>query len=296
MNLTQLKYFIEIYETQSITIAANNLFVTQPTLSLSLKKFEETLGTRLFIRSGNEYLLTEHGEIVYNEGKAILQKIDQLNQTLEEARNTSEEETIRLGMTTLYSLQFMNEISTYMATHPKVKLSIVQDGSYRLQQMLANNLLDIALVSMPNFQANKINIEPLTTSTKGYTIYVVLPKTNPLAKRASLTFKDLEAQRFSSLTENFIIGRMLLARTRELGQEANVVAFHNDLQILLHSLVQSDSICLLPIEYNRIYHFDDLQWVPLDDKYNYYQIGIGTPKNRPQTHNIIEFIEILKEN
>ena len=296
MNLTQLKYFIEIYETQSITIASNNLFVTQPTLSLSLKKFEETLGTRLFIRSGNEYLLTEHGEIVYNEGKAILQKIDQLNQTLELSKNNCENETIRLGMTTLYSLQFMNEISTYMATHPKVKLSIAQDGSYQLQHMLANNLLDIALVSMPNFQASKINIEPLTTSTKGYTVYVVLPKTNPLAKRASLTFKDLEGQRFSSLTEDFIIGRMLLERTRELGHEANVVAFHNDLQILLHSLIQSDSICLLPVEYNRIYHFDDLQWIPLDDKYNYYPIGIATPKDRPQSQNITEFIEVLKKN
>ena len=71
MNLIQLKYFIEIFDTQSITVAARNLFVTQPTLSLSLKKLEESLNVQLLIRTENTYQLTESGQLLYEEGKSF---------------------------------------------------------------------------------------------------------------------------------------------------------------------------------------------------------------------------------
>ena len=296
MNLTHLKYFIEIYDTQSITIASQNLFVTQPTMSLSLKRLEETLDAQLLIRSGKKYFLTEIGEIVYQDGKKILEQVDALYHRIEPSINKPEKTSVRLGLTAMYSIQFMKEISKFITTNSNVELNLIQDGSYEIQKMLANDRLDIAITSFPNFQKDKIDIEPLETTTKTKHICVLMPKSNPLSNRESVTFKDLEGQKFSSLTDNFIMGRLLKERAREAGYEPNIIAYHNDLHIIMHSLIASDSICLFPLEYKRIDTPDELSWVKLDDKYSTLLIGIGTAKNKPLTEKIIEFIEILKEN
>lgn len=296
MNLTHLKYFIEIYDTQSITIASQNQFVTQPTMSLSLKKLEETLDTQLLIRSGKKYYLTEIGEVVYKEGKEILEKVDALYQRIDESMIKPEKTTVRLGLTAMYSIQFMNEISKFITSNSNVELNLIQDGSYEVQKMLANDRIDIAITSLPNFQPDKIDIDPLETTTKTKHICVLMPITNPLSKRESVTFKDLDGQRFSSLTDNFIMGRLLKERAREFGYEPNIVAYHNDLHIIMHSLITSNSICLFPYEYKAIDSPEELAWVKLDDKYSTLPIGIGKAKNKPLTEKIIEFIEILKEN
>ncbi|MGC2933424.1 LysR family transcriptional regulator, partial [Enterococcus faecalis] len=67
-----------------------------------------------------------------------------------------------------------------------------------------------------------------------------------------LTFKDLKDQRFSSLSDNFKIGRLLLDRTRSFGYEPKIILHNDDLQVLLNSLQKNNSICLLPIEFYEV--------------------------------------------
>lgn len=297
MNIVQLKYFIEIADTKSLTIASQNLFVTQPTLSQSLKKLEENLNTTLLIRTDNLYQLTESGKLLYEDGKKIIQAIEELKSKLHRLNTEANKEKIHLGITTLFSLQFMEQISKFMTLHPHVELVITQNGSRELQKMLKNKLLDVALLSFPNFEQDDIHIDPFkNTTTTGYNVYVVIPEENSLSNEEKLTFEQLKDERFSSLTENFIIGKMLKDRTKELGYDPNIIAFHNDLQVLLHSLVISNSITLLPIEYNKIYDTPGLKWVPLDDIENYFPIGIGVHRDSYISQNILNFIEIMKEN
>lgn len=297
MNLIQLKYFIEIFDTQSITVAARNLFVTQPTLSLSLKKLEESLNVQLLIRTENTYQLTESGQLLYEEGKKLLEQFEQLQQDVQNLSAYPQKEKLQVGMTTLYSFQFMQEIATFMAQHPEIELMITQDGSRQLQRMLNDKILDVALVSLPNFESETVKIEQLTNTTiKGYTVYVVLPENNPLAEEKSLSFLQLKDQHFSTLSDHFVIGDLLYKRANELGFNPHIVALHNDLQVLLYSLSQSNSITLLPIEYNEIYKVPGLKWVPLDDRYNYFPIGIGLHRERKQSKSIVDFINAIKQN
>ncbi|MEK2535743.1 LysR family transcriptional regulator [Tetragenococcus halophilus] len=263
MNIVQLKYFIEIADTKSLTIASQNLFVTQPTLSQSLKKLEDSLNTKLLIRTDNLYQLTESGKLLYDDGKKIIQSMEELKSKMYHLNIETKKEKISLGITTLFSLQFMEQISKFMALYPSVELFIMQDGSRELQKMLKNKLLNVALLSLPNFIPDHIHIEPFKkTTTTGYNVYVVLPDDNPLSNSDQLTFEDLREEKFSSLTENFVIGKMLKDRTKELGYEPNIIAYHNDLQVLLHSLEKSNSITLLPIEYNEIYDTPNLNGFP----------------------------------
>lgn len=296
MNIQLLKYFIEIANTRSLSAAARNLFVTQPTLSLALKKMESELGTALFDHSDQPFQLTDTGVYLYEHGQEVVFQFDQLVTDIREMNQKPVKKQLRLGLTTLFAVQFMKEISRFLTTHPHVNLILQQDGSPKLQTMLANKEIDMGLISFPNTLPEIIHIEPLETTTKGYHVYVVVPESNPLSQYEKLTFKDLKDQRFSSLSDNFMIGRLLLDRTRSFGYEPNIILHNDDLQVLLYSLQKNNSICLLPIEYYEVGKSQGLKWIPLKDKFDYFPIGIALRRDFSMTEDVRDFIQIIKEN
>lgn len=296
MNIQLLKYFIEIVNTRSLSAAARNLFVTQPTLSLALKKMESELGTALFDHSDQPFQLTDTGVYLYEHGQEVVFQFDQLVTDIREMNQKPVKKQLRLGLTTLFAVQFMKEISRFLTTHPHVNLILQQDGSPKLQTMLANKEIDMGLISFQNTLPEIIHIEPLETTTKGYHVYVVVPESNPLSQYEKLTFKDLKDQRFSSLSDNFMIGRLLLDRTRSFGYEPNIILHNDDLQVLLYSLQKNNSICLLPIEYYEVGKSQGLKWIPLKDKFDYFPIGIALRRDFSMTEDVRDFIQIIKEN
>ena len=75
MDLREMHYLLEIANTGHMTQAANNLFISQPALSKSLRKVENELGTELFYRDGNRLLPTDTGRIVIEKSSEILQLV-----------------------------------------------------------------------------------------------------------------------------------------------------------------------------------------------------------------------------
>lgn len=297
MNIQQLRYFIEIANTSNLSSAARNLFVTQPTLSLALKKMENELGTPLFTHINQPYQLTESGQHLYKKGQLIVEDFDELIGEIHDiAQGNQKKEKIILGITTLFAVQFMKEISSFLSTHPHVDLIIQQDGSPYLQKKLEAKELDMGLISFPNLHTETIVMEALDTSTKGYHVYVVLPEDNPLTQYEELTVEQLKDQRFSSLTTKFMIGRLLVNQSRSLGFEPNIVLHNDDLQVLLHSLKKNDSIALLPIEYREVGMSKGLKWIPLKDKHSYFPIGIALRKDYEPSQDVQDFIKIIKNN
>ncbi|EBW6088128.1 LysR family transcriptional regulator, partial [Salmonella enterica subsp. enterica serovar Enteritidis] len=78
MDIKTLRYFVEVVRQQNFTRAAQNLYVTQPTISKMLRNLEEELGCTLLIRDGRKLLLTDTGRVVYERGIAILAEFRQL--------------------------------------------------------------------------------------------------------------------------------------------------------------------------------------------------------------------------
>lgn len=296
MNIQHLKYFIQIAETRNLSDAALSLFVTQPTLSLALKKIEADLNAKLFTHNDSPYQLTDKGQMLYERGLTIVNDFDQLIDDIHNMQDVPAKKTIRLGLTTLFAVQFMQEVSTFLTHNPNTELIIKQGGSAELQNMLVNKEIDIGLLSFPNNHPEVLNIEVLNTTTKGYHVYVVMADDHPLASKKQLTFKDLKNERFSSLSQNFMIGRMLVDQARAFRFEPEIVFFNDDLQVLIHSLAENNSICLLPIEYKTVGKNEGLKWIPLKDKYDFFPIGIALHKDSPRIAEIDDFIATIKTN
>src|SRR5699024_10138627 len=89
MNIQQLRYFLEIANTNNLSAAARNLFVTQPTLSLSLKKMESELQTTLFTHTESPFQLTKTGLYLYEEGQQLVEQFDHMIETIHSMNEVS---------------------------------------------------------------------------------------------------------------------------------------------------------------------------------------------------------------
>lgn len=297
MNLVHLKYFIEIYDTQSITVAAKKLFITQPTLSQALKKFEESFNVPLFYRVNNHYVLTEYGRIVYDHGKQVLNTVDTILNEVEQLHYNHQKKMLRIGMNALFYKQFLNQITQFATQHEHVQLNFIQDGSISIQRLLSQNLLDIGIVSLPNYYPDTINVEALEDTTyKEYHVHLVVPKTHELATKDFVTFNDIQSHRIATLNDNFIMRKKLIKLSNEHQSTLNIIATFGSIQSLLQSIPQMNTITFLPVEYNDIYHYDELKWIPFIDKYNCFSIGIATNNNAILSPEMMTFIQTIKQN
>lgn len=295
MEIRQLKYFITIAEAKNYSRAAESLFVTQPTLTLSMQKLEREFDTKLFDTSGQGLQLTEAGLFLYENGLEIVEAFDSLIEHMHE-QNNPEKESIRVGLTVLSAMQFMEQISRFIADNQNVEVRLIQNGSRKLQSMLVNKEIDFGVLSFPLLEPT-IELIPLkNTQTQGYNVSVVMPSDNPLSTRKSVSFKDLKNENFISLSNDYMLGQLTERRSLQHGFNDKILFIENDWKVLLHSLKNFDAVVILPSEFKEFDRTPDLSWVPLADKSNYYPIGIARRKDMVVSETYHNFIEAIQEN
>ena len=78
LRLNQLRYFCEVCDAGSVTRAANNLHITQPSISAAIKGLESAYALALFYREKNRLTLTKEGEFLHERARSILEQVDDL--------------------------------------------------------------------------------------------------------------------------------------------------------------------------------------------------------------------------
>ena len=276
MEFRQLNYFITVANKRSYSLAAKELFVTQPTLTLAIKKLEKEFNTTLFEQNNRRLELTESGQMLYEKGIVLLKSynnlIDEMNASIEESR-----EVLKVGLTVLFAIQYMEEISSFIARHPKVELSLIQHGSKQLQRMVANGDLDLGLLSFPQYERG-IVMKPIERKKASYVAAIVVPSNHPLENKEEITIEDLKDVRISSLTKNYVLGNEIYVKCRERGFEPNIVFSDDNWTVLVKSIEIFDSVAILPAEFEDISQFQNTKWIPLAEKME-YKVGIAHKKD-----------------
>lgn len=147
MDVRDYEYIIAIAEQGSITRAASQLFITQPALTRFLQRTENELGIKLFIRNGNQMLLTEAGHRYVETGRKIVHLDRQLSEHLIQELAV-QKSRIRLGFSMGRSHDMMEKIlPEFYKKYPDIHICMNADTSRRQMEALRNNDLDMALVT-----------------------------------------------------------------------------------------------------------------------------------------------------
>lgn len=140
------KYVYEVYKERSFTKAAQNLYISQPSLSARIKKIEEIIGEPLFDRSTTPLQLTEVGK-VYIEAA---EEITQIEQRVENYINDLaglKTGNLAVGASTLFAAYVVPSLITqFNQKFPDVHIQLIEGNTAELEEMLGSNALDFSLI------------------------------------------------------------------------------------------------------------------------------------------------------
>jgi LysR family hydrogen peroxide-inducible transcriptional activator len=148
MNLRDLRYLVAVADHRHFGRAAEASFVSQPTLSMQLKKLEQELGVEL-IERGAQIVLTDAGERVVERARTILDETDAIRHIAQQARDP-EAGSIRLGVfPTLGPYLLPHVVPAVHRRFPRLELLLVEEKTKTLLSRLRSGGLDVAVLALP---------------------------------------------------------------------------------------------------------------------------------------------------
>lgn len=146
-NLAKYKIFLSVAESGSISQAAEQLYISQPAVSVTIKKLENNLGTTLFLRKPRGVVLTENGRLLYDCAK---QALNMLSEAEDNIRHVSGSGRLRIAASNvLCKYILMPYLQKFTAKYPNADVSITCTSSSGAYKMLEACKIDIALMAKP---------------------------------------------------------------------------------------------------------------------------------------------------
>lgn len=146
-NLAKYKIFLSVAENKSISKAAGQLFISQPAVSITIKKLEESLNTTLFIRKSKGVELTEKGRQLYDSSKKALSILHETENLLRFPQNTG---YLRIAASNVLCKYFlMPYLKEFTNVYPSTDISITCTSSVNACSMIEECNIDLALVAKP---------------------------------------------------------------------------------------------------------------------------------------------------
>lgn len=186
MTLTELRYIIAVARERHFGRAAEKCFVSQPTLSVAIKKLEDELGVALFERGAAEVAVTPVGKKIVEQAQRVLEETDRIRHLAEQGKDDLAG-PLRLGAIYTISPYLMPQLIPLLNRRaPKMPLLIQESFTAKLGEMLKNGDLDVIILSLPYAEPG---IE--TCAVYDEPFRVVMPAQHAWAKKPRIPVADL---------------------------------------------------------------------------------------------------------
>ncbi len=185
-----MEYFKTIVDAGSISQGAKLLHMSQPPLSMSIKKLEEELGAQLLIRGNKHISLTEAGKIFYQRSCSIL---DLADSTTTEVAKAGLQRTFALGLTPSTIPVVSDMLARFSEAYPDVKYRIYDGSTLELSHLLDTNVLDAAFLRTPFSAGSLISVPIIKEPMVAAIPKALLKNTIKLKSEKSISLQELSA-------------------------------------------------------------------------------------------------------
>ncbi|MBQ1766197.1 MAG: LysR family transcriptional regulator [Aquincola sp.] len=189
MTLTELRYIVAVAREKHFGRAAEACFVSQPTLSVAIKKLEEELDVKLFERGTNEVSVTPLGEAIVRQAQSVIEQAAAIKDIAKRGKDPLNG-PLKLGIIYTIGPYLLPELVRHaIELTPQMPLILQENFTAKLVDMLRTGELDCAIMAEP-FPDTGLAVAPLYDEP--FTIAV--PKGHPLAKRSSVGADELKRE------------------------------------------------------------------------------------------------------
>lgn len=199
MNITQLKYFHAVATYHTVSLAAEHLYISQPSLSNAIKALEAEFSVNLFYRRYNGMFLTPEGTKLYNASKELLIRYDEVRRMMIDIGKGGIKE-IRLGIPPMISSVILADIhKNFVGGSNDIKLTVTEKGRYELLDLLNDGLLDVVLLPHTEPFDSDICAKKIGTAE----IVCCVARSNPIAQNKTVDAKMLSKQPIVLFADSF---------------------------------------------------------------------------------------------
>jgi LysR family hydrogen peroxide-inducible transcriptional activator len=241
MNIRDLKYLVSVAKEQHFARAAVKSFVSQPTLSMQIKKLEDELEVQIFERSQKNFLVTKVGKEIINKAEIILREVEEIKNIAKNSKNPFSGE-VRIGaFPTLASYFFPKVIGKISKKFPQLKLLLLEEKTDELLKKLQSGEIDAAFIAMPinndAFEKEKIFSEKFL---------LAVPKNHQLASRKKIQIRDLKGKTLMLLEDGHCLRDQALEACSMLGAFEQQDFRATSLETLRQMVITGAGITLMP--------------------------------------------------
>lgn len=246
MTLTELKYIVTLEQERHFGRAAERCFVSQPTLSVAVKKLEEELGVVLFERSKSAVQLTPIGAKVVEQARKVLEQAAVIKELAQTGQNQLIS-PLRLGaIYTIGPYLFPHLIPLLQTLTPEMPLYIEESYTAVLRRKLRSGELDAIIIALPFTEADVV-----TRPLYGEPFEVLLPKNHPWAARKEIPIDELPAEKLLMLGEGHCFRDQVLEACPALevnmqDPRQGLIAEGGSLETIRHMVASGLGITVLP--------------------------------------------------
>lgn len=237
MELHQLKYFQMVSRLQHVSQAAEQLNVSQPSVTIAIKKLEEELGVQLLDRSQKRVALTAEGRLFLQRVEDILKRIDDTVVEMKDFRELHKG-SIRIGITPIMgAVLFPYAFAHFQKKYPELNITVMEEGSLSIRNRLEKGELDIGIMIISNIPARLQTVR----ITRGQ-ILVCLPPEHPLAKHSVIPFQSLHNEPFILFREDTYSRQIILKECAKCGFTPHIAFSSNQIGTIMGLVKQGVGI------------------------------------------------------
>lgn len=219
MELHQLEYVLAVEKHLHFSAAAEEINVTQPTLSHQIKRLEEEMGVQLFIRTTRSIQLTPAGREFVAYAKKILQEVENAKNAMIEYSQLKRGYLKVGAIPNLIYMGVIKLIADFQKKYPGIQIKLYEDNSDDLLKMMQANELDVAFITYPYISKTELDFYPLIYDD----LVLVVSRNHPLANRDIVKVSELAEEKFLMVASTTGLRQSLIQLCREAGFEPNII-------------------------------------------------------------------------
>ncbi len=244
ITLTQLEYIVAVDTFRHFGRAAENCFITQPTLSMQIKKLEEDLEVIIFDRSKQPLIPTDIGRRIIDQARIALQESHKINNIIKDHKNLiSGELTIGI-IPTLAPYLLPLFIGNYKRKYPSIKIKVEELTTVNIIDHLNRDLLDVGILVTP-LHEDRINEKPLFY--EGMLLY--LHEEHLLASKPSISLKDIATPELWLLSDGHCFRDQVINLCKFQGSANSTLPFYfeaGSLETIMNIIDKEGGMTIIP--------------------------------------------------
>lgn len=245
MELDQLRYFLQVAERGNFTRAAEDLSISQPALSRSIRKLEEELGRPVFQRQARVVSLTDAGTLLQARAYQLLSILED---TKAEITDDGESGRVRLGAIPTVAPFFLpGVLRRFAQEYPKATIVVQENTTDKLIKSCTQGEIDLAILALP-VPANYLEIEELFAEE----LLLVLPPDHPLVEQPKIRLEDVEPYPFVLLDEAHCLSDHIVSFCRQRSFQPLAVEKTSQLAMVQELVSLGHGISMIPAMAQRL--------------------------------------------